>query len=1589
MSTPNPGIPNIPNTPEVGTQLSFGPARPVVLFPVRLETRFFAQADGGSELRVRVYPDKVHIDSHEPELTEDELTWGRHFWEQTWRAGNDEERRRTVWRQIADRFDPPRAAWVARALKPLNPEDRPAIPVTADQPLPKPPRFPTPATKPEAWTRAPATRVLPKVWNVLGYKDGRLVVNVKGGSIPDTLATGPDPSPSANTDQFGIDDRMKWMLDFDAAEEVGMGIRAKLTKEEAAAGLDFLLVLGVRDSLDGTADWTPQLTELFDAHHYTDGLSFLAHGTPSNNTQDEPSGFSSRDPGHEESYLAERAAPAFQPGDGSNADVLTTALGLANAGGVFANIANATVKEQLDARQMNTALWQATWGYFLLQMLGVGRTGESPLTDDDIAWARSHFIDYVRASGPLPAVRVGRQPYGVLPVTSLTAWKPQTGQESQSKRDVALRDFLIGLREIWRRNYPETPRLGRNEIEVPGLGRVTDVDKDLAEVLSMDGLSSRYSMRHLMGRHYLEHLLVFLSADLFSDVWGVPVPDEPPPEPEPPPEEEPPPDLSPRERIAWIRKAREERLAWIRKAREERLALIRERQRRLALINAKRGSISAWWATQERLTTTVLQTLGVTWRPRLAHAVFSPPVATLRGALVQTDPSLSLSPNYIESLLVARDLETIRGDNAMQPSPPRALLYLLLRHSLLLEYAAAASRLLINRGLLQPALRREPELVHLPEGQSSQTVWEQMKKSISVADVAGPMELGKYLLGFTPTGEPDVAREPDLKPLSEFRASLAHLKALPVARLEQVMTGTLDLCSHRLDAWITSFATKRLAEMRKANSTGVLFGGYGWLMNLKPADAQTKVAPPPGEQEPVFQSAKNPGFVHTPSLAQAATVAVLRSGHLAHAGNQKPNDLLAIDLSSERVRLATWILDGVRQGQPLGALLGYRFERCLQEAGKAQFLPSFRELAPLVARKLEQSAQEATQPVGAIAANNVVDGLALLRRWQKGRGATPAQWDTDTIPFGQPVGQQKIKLPPADPNNLEYKAIQDQLAGLEDAVDAVSDALMAESVYQVVRGNPLRAASTMESISGGETPPPELEVVRTPRSGIALTHRLVTLFSGEPQLPPEWAPPDNPFRANAEPHLNAWAAKLLGNPANVRCVVERVAPGTGDVLESKEIRLDQLRLAPLDFVYAVEGAQGGQQAEIEQRILYTTMRMPGGFPPGSLLRVNPSRKPEWKAGELGYGEFSELLRAARKLLAGVRGIDDNDLNPPERSTSFSVDVVELEKRAVDAEQWLRRTTEDFRVTLATLATANTEVLRGLMLRSASFGVASAVPLSAAGELPADRQSLLTQAGSVQKELAERVEQLSALAAGFNASTVTVEDRRDYALARLRIVFGKAFVILPRFAAQNAGELGKALADSIKVQDGDTFASITWFQRMARVRDGVARLNDALSYAEALGSGEKLKLTVAQLPYGENDRWVGLPLNPEQSLAGGRLSLVVQSVAPLDPNQSLAGVLIDEWVEVVPSATETTGIAFQYDQPNAAPPQTILIAVPPEVDMPWTVWSLQQVLLETLDLARIRAVDPDALDEVGHYLPALYFACNTAGDTVSTDFTTIK
>jgi hypothetical protein len=92
--------------------------------------------------------------------------------------------------------------------------------------------------------------------------------------------------------------------------------------------------------------------------------------------------------------------------------------------------------------------------------------------------------------------------------------------------------------------------------------------------------------------------------------------------------------------------------------------------------------------------------------------------------------------------------------------------------------------------------------------------------------------------------------------------------------------------------------------------------------------------------------------------------------------------------------------------------------------------------------------------------------------------------------------------------------------------------------------------------------------------------------------------------------------------------------------------------------------------------------------------------------------------------------------------------------------------------------------------------------------------------------------------------------------------------------------------------------------------------------------------------------------------------------------------------VLPSAQQITGVSFQYTDPVARPPQSILIAVKPDDFPEWTMEAVEASVLETLDLAKIRAVDPDSLGALGHYLPALYFAFNSGAplvETVSTDF----
>ena len=113
-------------------------------------------------------------------------------------------------------------------------------------------------------------------------------------------------------------------------------------------------------------------------------------------------------------------------------------------------------------------------------------------------------------------------------------------------------------------------------------------------------------------------------------------------------------------------------------------------------------------------------------------------------------------------------------------------------------------------------------------------------------------------------------------------------------------------------------------------------------------------------------------------------------------------------------------------------------------------------------------------------------------------------------------------------------------------------------------------------------------------------------------------------------------------------------------------------------------------------------------------------------------------------------------------------------------------------------------------------------------------------------------------------------------------------------------------------------------------------------------------------------------------------MVVQADDPSTFAQPLRGLWIDHWTEVVPVARKRPRSRSSTTRPMRVHRKRAA-RVPPVPDEDWTIGALHRVLAETLDLAKLRAVDSDALADCGQFLPALCFAFNAKDDAVSTDF----
>ena len=1700
---------------------------PVLLFPLRLETRWL-----GGELLVRVFPDDCQVDSFEPDLSEREYDAVERYWIDVWKAGDQELGQRAAWRGLVASLGSGRGDYAAHQHEPLNPEaerpvkaapddvvlvvlDRPPLAAAesaalatywaaiwrapddaqaqqeardaleaavgatragelveqyapanlADSPAPPLTRddvavqvaFLRLPDRPGAaagtsWTRPPTAELLPERFLLLGYLGGQVVVEQLGAPLPARVVVGPDPSDDTGglgsvNGTLQTPDELRWLFDFDRAVGDGLGFRVPV-EGPISRGLDRLLVVGLRVAADA-AQAKADLEELLTHHrHGRAGFDLLVQGTPTNNTEQASSGVQRGDDPDATFRDPFDPQPAFVPTtdplERRDGEWLAQWLGIDPA--VLAPLAGAAGRDQLEARAMQTALWPATAGYMLGTLL-------QPVVDeqtlDDV---RRFFTTYVSGRGPVPAVRVGSQPYGILATTAFSRMA-FGGKET----------FLSGLHGVLQTAQADWTTLAS---EVGRVGQGPDPQSTLLDVIGLNATSVEYHQR------YAESI-----DDLYNRVnlWGA--------------------------GASWL--ATFQASGWL----DQGIALLR----RLGYAGDATPDIleRVFFGAQQLLTGPLVDD-----RPLSESAAIRAYTADGR--------------NYIAWLADAAraSLDAVRREDGLEDDTPAALLYLLLRHAVLLGYWETAVRLRFDAGEIDVTgvtqLRGETPFVHVaeqaPEGAAESRFAQLYRRDAAITGNDATL-VGDHITAILGGGASGV------RLLDGQLAALDRLQDVPTARLERLMAEHVDACSYRLDAWKTGLVHERLASL--GERTGIHVGAFGWLEDVRPRtrdlepvvldDELAKVFDPDGTT-PLVTDSSNAGHMQAPSLNHAVTAAVLRSGYLAHATPATP-DAFAVDLGSRRVRPALEVIEGLRNGQSLGALLGYRFERGLHDrhtvAEVDAFVFALRKAFPLVADRLDETKTDDGVPIEAIEARNVVDGLALVTHIRQAQDAS--------YPFG-------LSLPAATP--AQAGALDAEAAALLELHDAIADLTLAEGVHQAVIGNVDRAAATLDAF-GKASLPLEPQVVETPRSGTAITHRIAVHV--EPQSDPLHSPvtgvPVTP-RAIGEPALNAWLAGRLPPPDEIACTVGWDDPATGTP-DSAVVTQADLGLQPLDLLALLSIDDQQAMGELDARILLHVQRGPTAPRPDALLQVTYTARVTGKLTT--FFEVAPLVESLGALALRSRPLRASDAALPNEAGTAMDGAVDADSgRATEVKNRLEAASTALRATATDPALADPQANRAALLdgidallddladqlaAAARFGLPQtdwsdlcafrsqlfADVLAAADALvvrfgdrldrfdelidrfdglpgdPADAEHVLileqaelvvattpttpvppnfrtvvlgrratfaqkraqfgALAGTTATTIGDLLDAVEALlpldaldAEGFDlapfedrivAYAETMASRAGAAADALDARSAAAQAALDTNAAATTGPARVAaledahralLGDDARVlpeitldaahgaewqnavqasESGAPFAHLAadhdapiddWLHGLARVREKVGHWERQLLTSAPLGLPEP-DLTPIQVPYVAGDPWLGLEFPPDTVIDSERLLYTAHYSAAFDPSRPQCGLLIDEWTEVLPSEMQTTGLAFHFERPSTEPPQTWMLVVPPAQTGAWAWADIVDALNETLDAARLRAVEPDQLDGTAwaRLLPAIVTATTLHPITIAIDY----
>jgi len=456
------------------------------------------------------------------------------------------------------------------------------------------------------------------------------------------------------------------------------------------------------------------------------------------------------------------------------------------------------------------------------------------------------------------------------------------------------------------------------------------------------------------------------------------------------------------------------------------------------------------------------------------------------------------------------------------------------------------------------------------------------------------------------------------------------------------------------------------------------------------------------------------------------------------------------------------------------------------------------------------------------------------------------------------------------------------------------------------------------------------------------------MILGEPAgaVGPGWPVAASP-RAEADPYLDAWVGSLLGDPRTVTCQVNGAI--TVALAELDLRPLDVLALARNVLVRPLESELDRRVADVVLPTVATDISYAPLAGDGPQIRTFP--------------EILEVAQAINGLLRHCRPLRAEDFILPQELGRAKI----APSRSPDAANRATQARTQLAALKAALdlavINADLPALRTALRRASLFGVGQSYPV-------ADDGGLLEQARPAQQEVDRRV---------VEATTATVPTEI------VQAVLGRDVVFLTPFQPPFPAELDLALGQGKAGLQVDTPTFNAWLHQVWRVRPALAAWRKVALYAGALGTSAT-GFDLAQLPFVSNARWVGLPFAPESERpTAGHLSLVLHRPQQPAAGQPWFGLFLDDWTEIIPSIKETTGIGFHFDDTSAEAAQAILLAVPPTEAETWDLMSVADIFNETLDLAKIRAVDLELIGKLGQILPAIYLPVNEAEDTISSRY----